>query len=117
MTRAGLRRCTGSSRTASGARFHAPIPGKRLPTEFEWEAAAGTQTPGGNFLESGRFHPQPARNGASQFFGDVWEWTQSAYSPYPGYRPPAGALGDDTELGAATSFFAAATIFAESTRM
>ncbi len=68
--------------------------GKRLPTEFEWEAAAGMQTPGGNFLESGRFHPQPARDGASQFFGDVWEWTQSAYSPYPGYRPPAGALGE-----------------------
>jgi ergothioneine biosynthesis protein EgtB len=68
--------------------------GKRLPTEFEWEAAAGVQAPGGNLLESGRFHPQPARDSASQFFGDVWEWTQSAYSPYPGYRPPAGALGE-----------------------
>jgi len=68
--------------------------GKRLPTEFEWEAAAGTQTPDGNFLESGRLHPQPARDGAGQFFGDVWEWTQSAYSAYPGYRPTAGALGE-----------------------
>ncbi|HEV8645161.1 MAG TPA: ergothioneine biosynthesis protein EgtB [Burkholderiales bacterium] len=68
--------------------------GKRLPTEFEWEAAAGTHTLDGNFLESESFHPQPTRDGASQFFGDVWEWTQSAYSPYPGYRPPAGALGE-----------------------
>ena len=68
--------------------------GKRLPTEFEWEAAAGAQALDGNFLESGRFHPQPARNDASQFFGDVWEWTQSAYSPYPGYQPPAGTLGE-----------------------
>jgi ergothioneine biosynthesis protein EgtB len=68
--------------------------GKRLPTEFEWEAAAGTQPADGNFLESGILHPQPARDGASQFFGDVWEWTQSAYSPYPGFRPTSGALGE-----------------------
>ncbi|HKQ23430.1 MAG TPA: ergothioneine biosynthesis protein EgtB [Burkholderiales bacterium] len=68
--------------------------GKRLPTEFEWETVAGTQTLGGNFLESGHLHPQPARDGASQFFGDVWEWTQSAYSPYPGYRTTGGALGE-----------------------
>ena len=68
--------------------------GKRLPTEFEWEAAAESQSSSGNFLESRQFHPQPAPAGASQLFGDVWEWTQSAYSPYPGYRPPAGALGE-----------------------
>jgi formylglycine-generating enzyme required for sulfatase activity len=51
----------------------------------------------GNFVESGRLEPAPARpQGArpSQLFGDVWEWTSSAYSPYPGYRPIAGALGE-----------------------
>ena len=68
--------------------------GKRLPTEFEWEAAAGQQPSAGNFLEGERFHPQPASDGATQFFGDVWEWTQSAYSPYPGFRPTAGSLGE-----------------------
>ena len=68
--------------------------GKRLPTEFEWEAAAGQQPSAGNFLEGEKFHPQPAMDGATQFFGDVWEWTQSAYSPYPGFRPTAGSLGE-----------------------
>jgi len=49
----------------------------------------------GNFVESGRLHPAPAtRAGLAQLFGDVWEWTRSAYSPYPGYRAPAGALGE-----------------------
>ena len=49
----------------------------------------------GNFVESGRLHPAPAaRSGLSQLFGDVWEWTRSAYAPYPGYRAPAGALAE-----------------------
>jgi ergothioneine biosynthesis protein EgtB len=69
----------------------------RLPTEFEWEAAAGAEPLEGNFVESGALHPrapQAASTGAQQLFGDVWEWTQSSYAPYPGYRPAAGAVGE-----------------------
>jgi ergothioneine biosynthesis protein EgtB len=71
--------------------------GKRLPTEFEWEAAAANLQPTGSPLDSGAFRPlpAPAADGSlRQMFGDVWQWTQSAYLPYPGYRPPAGALGE-----------------------
>ena len=67
--------------------------GKRLPTEGEWEVAARKRPIQGNFRESGLLHPAPA-NGATQFYGDVWEWTSSSYSPYPGYHPLAGALGE-----------------------
>jgi len=69
----------------------------RLPTEVEWEVAAAAQPVTGNFLEGGVLHPQPSASGAagiSQLFGDVWEWTASAYLPYPGYRPWPGALGE-----------------------
>lgn len=65
--------------------------GARLPTEFEWEVAAGQRGIGGHFLGSGRFHPA---NTASSFYGDVWVWTASPYVAYPGYRPAAGALGE-----------------------
>ncbi len=70
--------------------------GARLPTEAEWESAARDTQPDGNFLESGLFHPQAALDGAgiAQCFGDVWEWTGSPYTPYPGSRPTAGALGE-----------------------
>jgi ergothioneine biosynthesis protein EgtB len=73
--------------------------GARLPTEAEWEAAAAEADLVGNFLESGRLHPaalaEPATGAVPrQFFGDVWEWTGSPYTPYPGYRPAAGALGE-----------------------
>jgi ergothioneine biosynthesis protein EgtB len=72
--------------------------GDRLPTEFEWEVAAATAREEGNFLETAALRPRPAEaepNGSPrQMFGDVWEWTQSAYLPYPGYRAPEGALGE-----------------------
>ncbi len=73
--------------------------GARLPSEFEWEVAATGFPQKGNFLESERLHPAPApegepADGPRQLFGDTWEWTRSAYAPYPGYRPPEGALGE-----------------------
>jgi ergothioneine biosynthesis protein EgtB len=92
----------------------------RLPTEAEWEVVASRQPIEGNFLESERFHPMPSpqpspahgrgsgtpaphpspasgRGGKreiAQLFGDLWEWTASPYSPYPGYQPLKGALGE-----------------------
>ena len=94
--------------------------GKRLPTEFEWEAAAVEmeQQAGrpagqcaGNFVEQEQWHPRPVgsipnnpavENDAAdlsplrwqQLWGDVWEWTSSSYAPYPGYRTPPGAIGE-----------------------
>ena len=90
--------------------------GARLATEAEWEVAAQSVPVKGNFVDDFHFHPVPSgkptgpgmptghgRNGARpqaatvvlhQMFGDVWEWTASSYSPYPGYRPAAGALGE-----------------------
>lgn len=74
--------------------------GKRLVRESEWEIAADA-APGlsANLLSSAWLEPVPAtelteESGLSQMFGDVWEWTQSAYSSYPGYRPDSGALGE-----------------------
>lgn len=96
--------------------------GCRLPTEFEWEHAAasletslretangpelatiqmlpGLTTQAGttaNMLERGNLHPAPAESVSSlqQIYGDVWEWTSSGYTGYPGYRPLPGALGE-----------------------
>jgi ergothioneine biosynthesis protein EgtB len=72
--------------------------GARLPTEAEWEVAAVEVPEGGNFLESGALTPlSPADSGGGhpqQMFGDVWEWTASAYSAYPGFAPAQGALGE-----------------------
>ncbi|MDZ7716187.1 MAG: ergothioneine biosynthesis protein EgtB [Balneolaceae bacterium] len=69
----------------------------RLPTEGEWEAAAGDKPYKGNFVEQGNFHPRPLQKGENkikQLYGDVWEWTKSAYDAYPGYKPLPGALGE-----------------------
>jgi ergothioneine biosynthesis protein EgtB len=86
----------------------------RLPTEFEWEVAAGKgQFGSGNFSDQRIFHPvalgsmesgsgHSVMNGADadrdehldQMFGDVWEWTRSSYAPYPGYAPVPGAIGE-----------------------
>jgi ergothioneine biosynthesis protein EgtB len=69
--------------------------GARLPTEPEWEAATSGESLEGNFVESGIYHPRPATGpDDAQWFGDVWEWTSSSYSAYPGYQPPEGALGE-----------------------
>jgi len=78
--------------------------GARLPTEFEWETAAASLSSDdnkcGNFMEMETFHPAAiqqtsrAQTGLRQMFGDVWEWTSSPYTAYPGYHPPAGAEGE-----------------------
>ncbi len=76
--------------------------GARLPTEFEWELAArrvpAANGASGNFAETAAFHPLPTQAGHGeapvQMAGDVWEWTQSNYNPYPGYRPWEGLVGE-----------------------
>lgn len=75
--------------------------GGRLPTEFEWEHAASRLPVQGNFVEGGFYHPTtatPALASAGlpllQMFGDTWEWTASAYAPYPRFQPLNGALGE-----------------------
>ncbi len=76
--------------------------GARLPTEFEWELAARglmqTALSQGNFVENTAYHPLPQQEGHEgqpmQMLGDVWEWTQSNYNPYPGYKPWEGLVGE-----------------------
>ena len=71
--------------------------GKRLPTEAEWETAAENLSQEGNLRNSGYLHPvapTTVDKGLSKMYGDVWEWTQSAYAPYPKYQRADGALGE-----------------------
>jgi ergothioneine biosynthesis protein EgtB len=71
--------------------------GARLPSEEEWEVAAGNNSYTGNFVEQEHYHPRPLQengHGLKQIYGDVWEWTMSSYEPYPGYDPLPGALGE-----------------------
>ena len=71
----------------------------RLPTEAEWEVAAQEAPVEGNFVESGLYHPAPLTASTTdgklaQMYGDVWQWTQSSYAPYPNFRPGPGAIGE-----------------------
>ncbi len=71
--------------------------GGRLPTEGEWESAAQHESRAGNFADSGLLRPAPVAGreaSPQQLFGDVWEWTRSAFLPYPGYHPSDGAVGE-----------------------
>jgi ergothioneine biosynthesis protein EgtB len=69
--------------------------GSRLPTEAEWEVAASRAPVVGHFLDQTKLHPQPVDEAAKpSLFGDVWQWTSSSYSPYPGFEPAEGAVGE-----------------------
>ena len=71
--------------------------GERLPTEFEWEVAVQEHqmvpASDSNFVQSELYHPAAA-DGSSQFFGDLWEWTASSYTPYPYFKTVEGAIGE-----------------------
>ena len=101
-TLSGLRRVVESEPVCHVSYYEADAyarwAGARLATEQEWEVAAARVPIAGNFADDGRLHPAPPAEGAgdgpAQMFGDVWEWTQSPYSPYPGYKAAEGALGE-----------------------
>ena len=102
MTLQGLRPVEDSEPVTHISQFEADAfatwAGGRLPTESEWELAASPLPIEGNFLDNGNFHPVPlpsrSSNPLQQMFGDVWEWTRSAYLPYHGFKVAEGALGE-----------------------
>src|SRR6185503_3421456 len=101
-TLAGLNRVHSSAPVCHVSHYEADAfarwAGARLPTEPEWEIAASSSPIEGQFVEARRFHPAPAApelaGEIQQLFGDVWQWTQSAYLAYPGYAPAPGAIGE-----------------------
>lgn len=113
MTLQGFRKVEDSEPVTHISHFEADAfatwSGARLPTEFEWEFAAKDLPIEGNFLDDENYHPvvaqtsvcDPAKSQTevcathpTQMFGDAWEWTRSAYLPYPGYKVAEGALGE-----------------------
>ena len=96
-TLSGLRRVDENEPVAHLSYFEADAyarwRGARLPTEFEWEAVCANAPVAGNFAESQLLHPRATK---SEFepLGNLWQWTRSQYSPYPGYRADEGALGE-----------------------
>jgi ergothioneine biosynthesis protein EgtB len=103
MTLSGLRELNPAEPVCHVSYFEADAfarwAGGRLPTEAEWEVAAQDLPVTGQFVENGLYHPAPLQTSdqsgkLEQMYGDVWEWTQSSYAPYPGFQASAGAVGE-----------------------